>query len=114
MPIDAETNTAMPPAFLMQQMEWREALDDARDAQDLALKRFADGLNEQLRQVALEWRDPATLQRTQKDANQNFDERLRKLLVDTDDPALNRSLSGYLRITTGYKDQVIYPVANPE
>jgi molecular chaperone HscB len=29
-PIDAETNTAMPPAFLMQQMEWREALDEAR------------------------------------------------------------------------------------
>lgn len=27
--IDAERNTAMPPAFLMQQMEWREALDDA-------------------------------------------------------------------------------------
>jgi molecular chaperone HscB len=30
-PIDAERNTAMPPAFLMQQMEWREALDEARD-----------------------------------------------------------------------------------
>ena len=30
-PIDAESNTAMPPAFLMQQMEWREALDEARD-----------------------------------------------------------------------------------
>lgn len=29
-PIDAETNTAMPPAFLLQQMEWREALDEAR------------------------------------------------------------------------------------
>ncbi|MGZ8272346.1 MAG: Fe-S protein assembly co-chaperone HscB [Burkholderiaceae bacterium] len=28
-PINAETNTAMPPAFLMQQMEWREALDEA-------------------------------------------------------------------------------------
>lgn len=28
-PIDAENNTAMPPAFLMQQMAWREALDDA-------------------------------------------------------------------------------------
>ena len=28
-PIDAEHNTAMPPAFLMQQMEWREELDDA-------------------------------------------------------------------------------------
>jgi molecular chaperone HscB len=29
-PIRAEDNTAMPAAFLMQQMEWREALDDAR------------------------------------------------------------------------------------
>jgi molecular chaperone HscB len=28
-PVNAESNTAMPPAFLMQQMEWREALDDA-------------------------------------------------------------------------------------
>jgi molecular chaperone HscB len=30
-PIDAESNTAMPTAFLMQQMSWREALDDAAD-----------------------------------------------------------------------------------
>ena len=29
--IEAENNTAMPKDFLMQQMEWREALDDARD-----------------------------------------------------------------------------------
>ena len=29
-PINAEDNTAMPAAFLMQQMEWREALEDAR------------------------------------------------------------------------------------
>ena len=28
-PIDAERNTAMPTEFLMQQMAWREALDDA-------------------------------------------------------------------------------------
>ena len=28
--VGAETNTQMPAAFLMQQMEWREALDDAR------------------------------------------------------------------------------------
>ena len=27
--LEAETNTTMPPAFLMQQLEWREALDDA-------------------------------------------------------------------------------------
>lgn len=30
-PIQAHSNTAMPPQFLMQQMEWREALDDAAD-----------------------------------------------------------------------------------
>ena len=30
--VDAERNTAMPPAFLMQQMSWREALAEARDA----------------------------------------------------------------------------------
>lgn len=28
--IDAERNTAMPTTFLMQQMQWREALEDAR------------------------------------------------------------------------------------
>jgi molecular chaperone HscB len=27
--VNAHNNTAMPAAFLMQQMEWREALDDA-------------------------------------------------------------------------------------
>jgi molecular chaperone HscB len=32
-PIDAERNTAMPAAFLMQQMEWREALEEARTAE---------------------------------------------------------------------------------
>ena len=31
-PIDAERNTAMPAAFLMQQMRWREALDEAAGA----------------------------------------------------------------------------------
>ncbi|MCB1954367.1 MAG: Fe-S protein assembly co-chaperone HscB [Rhodocyclaceae bacterium] len=30
-----ETNTAMSPAFLMEQMEWREAVGDASDAADL-------------------------------------------------------------------------------
>jgi molecular chaperone HscB len=34
-PIDAEHNTAMPAEFLMQQMEWRESLDDAHDARAL-------------------------------------------------------------------------------
>lgn len=31
-PVDAHSNTAMPAAFLMQQMAWREALDEAADA----------------------------------------------------------------------------------
>jgi molecular chaperone HscB len=34
-PILAEDNTAMPAAFLMQQMEWREALEEARTAVQL-------------------------------------------------------------------------------
>ena len=34
-PINAHSNTAMPPAFLMQQMEWRETLDDASSVQAL-------------------------------------------------------------------------------
>ena len=29
--VNAENNTAMPPDFLMQQMEWREALDEVED-----------------------------------------------------------------------------------
>lgn len=33
--IQAENNTAMEPAFLMQQMEWREALQDAVQARDV-------------------------------------------------------------------------------
>ena len=34
-PINAENNTAMPSVFLMQQMEWREALEDAESIEDL-------------------------------------------------------------------------------
>ena len=33
--MEAENNTAMPAAFLMQQMEWREALDEARSGDQL-------------------------------------------------------------------------------
>lgn len=33
-PIDAEKNTAMPHDFLVQQMQWREALDDAETTED--------------------------------------------------------------------------------
>jgi Fe-S protein assembly co-chaperone HscB len=37
-PIDAERNTAMPMAFLLQQMAWREALDEARESGDAAAR----------------------------------------------------------------------------
>lgn len=33
--LDIESNTAMPPEFLMEQMEWREAVAEARLARDL-------------------------------------------------------------------------------
>ncbi|MBT9462683.1 Fe-S protein assembly co-chaperone HscB [Hydrogenophaga sp.] len=39
-PIQAENNTAMPAAFLMQQMQWREDLDEASAVADL--ERMAD------------------------------------------------------------------------
>ncbi|MCM3564215.1 Fe-S protein assembly co-chaperone HscB [Hydrogenophaga intermedia] len=39
-PIEAENNTAMPSDFLMQQMQWREDLDEAEGAE--ALERMAD------------------------------------------------------------------------
>ena len=41
-PIAAHTNTAMPASFLMQQMEWREALEEAKAESDL------DGLSDEL------------------------------------------------------------------
>lgn len=46
--LQTESNTAMPMAFLMQQMEWREALDDARAARDM---QALDRINAELRAV---------------------------------------------------------------
>ena len=42
-PINAHSNTAMPGSFLMQQIEWREALDEARTAS--ALEALLDSVN---------------------------------------------------------------------
>jgi molecular chaperone HscB len=63
-PIQAESNTAMPSAFLMQQMAWRESLDDANDLDAL------EALHEevmQARQEALQ--SCETLLDSQHDAN---------------------------------------------
>jgi len=35
----------------------------------------------------------------------------RPLQVDSNDPALDRELAGYLPVITGYDDRVLYPVA---
>ena len=52
-----ESNTAMPPAFLMQQMEWREALDEARGAKDIGAleileRELASARRERLAQIS--------------------------------------------------------------
>jgi len=38
----------------------------------------------------------------------------RPLIVDTGDVELDQALSGFIRVTTGYRDYIMYRVANPE
>ena len=54
-PIEAENNTAMPAPFLIQQMEWREALDDADGAE--AVQALADDVTARRRQALAELGD---------------------------------------------------------
>ena len=61
-PIQAENNTAMPAAFLMQQMQWREELEELQSDADIAgvasfkarLKSAQQGLNDSFASI---WRD---------------------------------------------------------
>jgi predicted polyphosphate/ATP-dependent NAD kinase len=39
--------------------------------------------------------------------------RNRPLIADTGDSDLDQQLSGYIQVTTGYKDQVLYPLSSP-
>ena len=60
--INAENNTAMPPGFLVQQMEWREALDEAALLPDVealadAVVKHRDKALEQLQTTLDEKRD---------------------------------------------------------
>ncbi|MCB2016777.1 MAG: Fe-S protein assembly co-chaperone HscB [Hydrogenophaga sp.] len=48
-PVQAENNTAMPAAFLMQQMEWRETLEDATSSE--AVETLADEVSSARRQM---------------------------------------------------------------
>lgn len=67
-PIEAENNTAMPAAFLMQQMELREGLDDASTPEELAqIANLSESMRTQAlvdieRQADLEQNWPAATQ----------------------------------------------------
>ena len=58
--LQTESNTAMPMAFLMQQMEWREALDAARSTHDIdAVQRLESelktALQDELAEIATQF-----------------------------------------------------------
>ena len=60
-PIQAENNTAMPAAFLMQQMEWREALEEAGSA--ATVEDLADAVAATRRRMLAELQQTADVQR---------------------------------------------------
>lgn len=52
-PIQAHTNTSMPPAFMMMQIEWREELEDAETAEEIEKieQQTANYVREQLSKI---------------------------------------------------------------
>lgn len=53
----SETNTAMPADFLMRQMEWREQLEDAKQARDIqAIEILAKELKAEAKQLQTEFK----------------------------------------------------------
>lgn len=60
-PIQAENNTAMPAAFLMQQMQWREDLEEAGAAPEL--ERMADDVAATRSRMLLDLQQTADVQR---------------------------------------------------
>ena len=70
-PVEAHSNTAMPADFLMQQMQWREELEDLQDEADVAgvvvfkrrLKAAQDELNESF---AACWDDAAQREQAER------------------------------------------------
>ena len=62
-----ESNTAMPPDFLMQQMEWREAVAEARQAKD------AEGLHKLRADLAHERTEMLRMLQRAIDVDANYD-----------------------------------------
>ncbi|MEW5943524.1 MAG: Fe-S protein assembly co-chaperone HscB [Pseudomonadota bacterium] len=63
-----DTNTAMPPEFLMRQMEWREAIGEARESQDAA------GLEHLHHRLTVEMREQQARLGHLLDAEKNYPE----------------------------------------
>lgn len=88
MSLDSENNTAMPPEFLMEQMEWREAVAEARQAREYA---ELEQLHHRVRQrMALRYEQLAELLDDRKDYVMAADRVrrlmfLEKLLAEIDD-----------------------------
>lgn len=61
-----ESNTAMPMDFLMQQMEWREAIEEARGAHDMG------ALDKLLRELGHEVRSQETILQSALDLERNY------------------------------------------
>jgi molecular chaperone HscB len=68
--VNAENNTSMPPAFLMQQMEWREALDDCKAIKVVDSK--IEGLEKLLYEVDASHASSLKQIASLIDADQNF------------------------------------------
>jgi len=76
----AETNTAMPADFLMQQMEWRERLEDAKTAKDIsALESLTDELRSDAKTIQTKLID---LFDTSKDLAKATDETRKLIFID--------------------------------
>ena len=73
-PIAAHSNTAMPPEFLLQQMAWREALDDAPSDTELA------ALDTQVRAAEAELLAPLTALLDEQAAPAQAAERVRAMM----------------------------------
>jgi molecular chaperone HscB len=68
--VNAENNTSMPPAFLMQQMEWREALDDCKELKDADAK--IEALEKLLEEVDASHVQVLSQAATLMDVDQNY------------------------------------------
>jgi molecular chaperone HscB len=86
----SETNTAMPTDFLMQQMEWREATEDALSAKDIAA---LDSLLDEIRVEAKDLQESLTsLLDVQKDYAAATDATRKLIFIDKVSEDINRAI----------------------